>query len=59
VNCNSGLPGTDGDLFKKDDELGKPGTYGEITLLGSSSFGIFIYVNSVLGRMSIAGIIFI
>lgn len=35
VNCQSGLPGSDGDLFKKDRELGKPGTYGEITLLGS------------------------
>lgn len=47
VNCKSGLPGTDGDLFKKDDELGKPGTYGEITLLGPSALGIFIYVDTV------------
>jgi hypothetical protein len=49
VNCKSGLPGTDGDLFKEasNDELGKPGTYGEITLLGPSALGIFIYVDTV------------
>lgn len=34
VNCQSGLPLSDGDLFKSD-ELGSASTYGEITLLGS------------------------
>ena len=34
VNCQSGLPINDGDLYKNDD-LGKASTYGEITLLGS------------------------
>lgn len=36
VNCQTGLPISDGDLFKQDEELGKPGTYGEITMLGTS-----------------------
>ena len=33
VNCQSGLPINDEDLYKKDD-LGKASTYGEVTLLG-------------------------
>jgi hypothetical protein len=37
VDCQSGLPDSDANLFKKEEEDGKPSTYGEVTLLGSYS----------------------
>jgi hypothetical protein len=40
VNCATGLPLTDGDLYKMDED-NVPSTYGEITVLGSCH--VYVY----------------